>query len=104
LPVLRSPLNSFVFSLRLIHNVGKNLAEHGDKLEASVKSEIQGTIDQAKALNSDADLQAIKDMISNLTNASMKIGQSIYGNKNNDNTQQQNQSGSADEAEFKDKK
>lgn len=80
------------------------MTEHGDKLEASVKSEIQATIDQAKALNSDADLQAIKDMVSNLTNASMKIGQSIYGNKSSDSTQQQNQSASAEEAEFKEKK
>lgn len=85
--------------------MGKNLDEHGDKLEASVKSEIQGTIDQAKALNSDADLQALKDMVSNLSNASMKIGQSIYGKNNNDSAANpQNGGGSAEEAEFKEKK
>lgn len=88
----------------LIHNVGKNLTEHSEKLEESVKSEIQGSIDQAKALNADADLQAVKDMVANLTNASMKIGQSIYGNKGGDNSQNPQQSQSAEEAEFKDKK
>ena len=90
---------------RLIHNVSKNLTEHGEKLEDSVKTEIQGTIDQAKTLNSDSDLQALKDMVTNLTNASMKIGQSIYGNsKNNDTSNEQQQSTNAEEAEFKDKK
>lgn len=88
----------------LIHNVSKNLDEHGEKLEASVKSEIQGTIDQAKALNAEADLEALKAMISNLSSASMKIGQSIYGSgKNNDQSNAQN-GASAEEAEFKEKK
>ncbi|RYG69109.1 hypothetical protein EON64_03535 [archaeon] len=68
-------------SCRLIHNVGKNLLEHGEKLDAPVKDEIQAAIDAAKALDSNADLEKVKEQVQALTNASMKIGQAMYGNK-----------------------
>jgi hypothetical protein len=44
---------------RLIHNVSKNLSEHGEKLDATVKSEIQSSIDAAKALGDNADLEKV---------------------------------------------
>lgn len=64
----------------LIHNVGKNLQEHGDKVDAALKAEIQGAIDAAKALgdNEAADVEAIKEQVAALNSAAMKIGQAMY--------------------------
>lgn len=69
---------------RLVHNVTKNLGEHGEKLDATVKTEIQETIDSAKSLKDDASLEDMKEKITALTNASMKIGQAMYGNAKTD--------------------
>lgn len=62
----------------LIHNVGKNLQEHGDKVDAALKAEIQGAIDAAKALGDAADVEAIKEQVAALNSAAMKIGQAMY--------------------------
>eukprot|EP01039_Chlorochromonas_danica_P003192 gene3192-3495_t len=62
----------------LIHSVSKNLHEHGEKIDASVKSEIQATIDAAKQLDSNADVEKVKEQVQALSNASMKIGQAMY--------------------------
>lgn len=66
---------------RLIHSVSKNLAEHGDKIDEETKAEVQKAIDEAKALESAADVDAVKSKAAALSTASMKIGQAIYGKK-----------------------
>jgi molecular chaperone DnaK len=63
---------------RLIHSVGKNLTEHGDKLDDATKAEIQKAIDDAKKFESNTDVEAIKAQSQALSNASMKIGQAMY--------------------------
>jgi len=62
----------------LIHSVTKNLSEHGEKLDAAVKTEVQTALDEAKALGSDASLETVKSKVSALSSASMKIGQAMY--------------------------
>jgi molecular chaperone DnaK len=62
----------------LIHSVQKNLDEHGDKLDEETKTEIKKAIDEAKAVESGADLEVLKSKSSALSNASMKIGQAMY--------------------------
>lgn len=73
---------------RLIHSVGKNLVEHGDKIDTSTKEEIQRAIDEAKKLESATDVETIKAQSLALSNAAMKIGQAMYksdGTSNSDN-------------------
>jgi molecular chaperone DnaK len=59
--------------------VGKNLEEHGDKVDDATKTEIQTAIDEAKGLAPDASVDDIKAKASALQSASMKIGQAMYG-------------------------
>lgn len=63
----------------LVHNVSKNLSEHADKLDDNTKTEVQAVIDEAKALGSETSVETLKEKVSQLSNASMKIGQAIYG-------------------------
>ena len=63
----------------LIYSTEKTLGEHGDKLEAEVKDEVQKAIDEAKAVKDSDDLDDIKAKISALQQSSLKIGQAVYG-------------------------
>jgi molecular chaperone DnaK len=63
----------------LMHSVDKNLTEHGAKLDAATKEEVDKALKEARALDSSAQLEAVKAAASALSNASMKIGQAIYG-------------------------
>ena len=63
----------------LIYSTEKTLGEHGEKLEAEVKDEVQKAIDEAKAVKDSDDLDEIKAKISALQQSSMKVGQSVYG-------------------------
>lgn len=83
-----------------MHNVTKNLNEHGEKLDATVKAEIQETIDNGKNLKDDASLEEMKEKITALTNASMKIGQAMYGNNNKTD----NSTSEAKDAQYEEKK
>ena len=86
----------------LVHSVTKNLAEHSDKLDDQTKADVQAALDDAKAVSSTADVEALKSKVSALSNASMKIGQAMYGKK--DQTASAPADGEkADEAEFKEK-
>ena len=87
----------------MIHNVQKNLGEHGEKIDATTKSEIESTIEAAKALKDDASVEALKEQITALTSASMKIGQAMYGNKEGAAAGSA-QEGGAKEAEYEEKK
>ena len=81
----------------LVHSVDKSLSEHGDKLDAATKEEVQRALDEARALPSDAELETLKEKSSALSNASMKIGQTIYS-QNKSGGQEADQKGGADEA------
>lgn len=90
----------------LIYSTEKSVTEHGDKLSQEDKDEVQKAISELKGLleqGDDADLEEVKAKKDALQQASMKIGQAIYG-------QQQQQQGEKPEgedvkdAEFKDKK
>ena len=63
----------------LIYSTEKTLGEHGEKLEAEVKDEVQKAIDEAKAVKDSDDLDDIKAKIEALQQSSLKIGQAIYG-------------------------
>jgi molecular chaperone DnaK len=65
----------------LIHSSTKTMSEHGDKIDESTKTEFQKAIDEAKAVDANADLDTIKAKISALSTASMNVGKAIYGKK-----------------------
>ena len=62
----------------LIHSTEKQLAEHGDKVSADVKAEIEAAVADAKtALESD-DAEQMTQKSQALAQAAMKLGQAIY--------------------------
>ena len=62
----------------LIHTTERQLAEHGDKVDASVKGEIEAALAEAKTAVESGDASAMKDKTSALANVAMKLGQAIY--------------------------
>jgi molecular chaperone DnaK len=90
----------------LIYSTEKSLTDNGDKLDADTKAEIEKAIAEAKEVKDGEDLETINSKKEALSQASLKIGQAIYG-------QQQQQESQGDEekkdddntvdAEFKDK-
>ncbi|KAG5175347.1 heat shock protein 70 [Tribonema minus] len=64
-----------------IYSAEKNLREHGDKVGQDAKDAIQASIaDARKALEGD-DADDIKEKVSALQQALLKIGEAIYGSK-----------------------
>jgi len=87
----------------LIHTVTKNLAEHGDKIDAAVKEEVQKAIDEAKAIDATSDFDVVKAKKEALSQASMKIGQAMYANKGGEGADSAPKD-EAKEADFEEKK
>ncbi|MDF1679796.1 molecular chaperone DnaK [Ponticaulis sp.] len=62
----------------MVHSTEKQLAEHGDKVDASIKSDIEAAMaDLTKAAESE-DLEDIQAKTQALMQASMKLGEAIY--------------------------
>jgi len=93
----------------LIYSTEKSLAEHGDKLDDEVKVKVAYAIEEAKKVKDSDDLDALKSKTEALNQASLKIGQAIYGKQQQ---QQQPADGEGEEkkdentvdAEFEEKK
>ncbi|RIA37765.1 molecular chaperone DnaK [Hephaestia caeni] len=62
----------------LIHTTERELAEHGDKIDAALKGEIETAITDAKAAVEGGDAEAMKDKANALAQVAMKLGQAIY--------------------------
>jgi molecular chaperone DnaK len=62
----------------LIHSTEKQLAEHGDKVSAEVKTEIESAIAEAKTAVEGGDPDQMTDKTNALTQAAMKLGQAMY--------------------------
>lgn len=62
----------------LIHTTEKQLEEHGDKIDASLKSEIETAVAEAKTAVEGGDTDAISEKTQALTQVAMKLGQTIY--------------------------
>ncbi|MCM0021751.1 MAG: Hsp70 family protein, partial [Tagaea sp.] len=61
----------------MIHDIEKNLKEHGDKI-GSDKAVIEAAIADLKSVKDGTDLEAIKAKTEALTQASMKLGEAMY--------------------------
>jgi molecular chaperone DnaK len=62
----------------LVHATEQQLAEHGDKIEAGLKSEVEAAVASAKSAIEGGDVDDIKAKSQALTEVAMKMGQAIY--------------------------
>ncbi len=62
----------------MVHQVEKNLKEHGDKLGAQEKGEAEAALAAARTALEGNDAAALKDATERLSQAAMKIGETLY--------------------------
>ncbi|MEA3045429.1 MAG: molecular chaperone DnaK, partial [Sphingomonadales bacterium] len=62
----------------LIHSTEQQLKEHGDKVDESLKSEIEAAVAEAKTAVEGGDTAEIKAKAEALAQVAMKLGQAIY--------------------------
>ena len=62
----------------LVHQVEKNLSEHGEKVGAQEKGEAEAAIAAAKSALEGTDAEALKQATERLSQAAMKIGEAMY--------------------------
>jgi molecular chaperone DnaK len=62
----------------LVHQVEKNLKEHGDKLPAQDKGEAEAALAAARTAIEGGEAEAIKQAGERLSQAAMKIGETVY--------------------------
>ena len=85
----------------LIHSTEKSLKEHGDKISSADKEEVENIIKELRSIIESEDLDEINSKVEILTQASMKIGQQVYGSEQQppteDNASAENSNSSEDE-------
>ncbi len=62
----------------MIHSVKKSLTEHGDKLEADEKANIEAAIKDVEDVLKDGDKETIETKTNALMEASQKLGEKVY--------------------------
>jgi molecular chaperone DnaK len=62
----------------LVHSTERQLEEHGDKIDAGLKGEIDGAIAEVKTALEGGDTETIKAKAQALAQSAMKLGQAIY--------------------------
>jgi molecular chaperone DnaK len=62
----------------MVHQVEKNLAEHGDKLPATDKSDAEAAIKAVRSAMDGTDPDTLKTATERLSQAAMKIGEHMY--------------------------
>ncbi|MXO90240.1 molecular chaperone DnaK [Pontixanthobacter aquaemixtae] len=62
----------------LVHATEKQLEEHGDKISADLKSDVEAALAETKTALEGDDLDAINEKSQALTEVAMKMGQEIY--------------------------
>jgi molecular chaperone DnaK len=62
----------------LAHSTERQLAEHGDKVDEALKTEIQAAIDETRKAVESGDVEAMKSKTAALSQVAMKLGQAIY--------------------------
>ncbi len=81
----------------LIHTTERQIAEHGDKVDAALKGEIEAAIAEAKTAVESGDADAMKDKSSALATVAMKLGQAIYEKEQADAAPAGDDAGPADD-------
>src|SRR4029079_4184998 len=62
----------------LVHQVDKNLKEHGDKLPAQEKGEAEAAMAAARSAMGGTDAEALKQATERLSQSAMKLGELMY--------------------------
>ncbi len=62
----------------LVHSTEQQLKEHGDKVDASLKGEIEAAVAEARTAIEGGDAEVMKSKTEALAQAAMKLGQAIY--------------------------
>ncbi|WP_028970188.1 molecular chaperone DnaK [Sphingomonas sp. URHD0057] len=62
----------------LMHSTEQQLAEHGDKVSADIKSEIETALAEAKTAVESGDADEMQQKTAALTQAAMKLGEAMY--------------------------
>jgi molecular chaperone DnaK len=62
----------------LIHSTERQLAEHGDKVDAAIKTEIEGALSEAKQAVESGDVDQMTQKTNALAQAAMKLGEAMY--------------------------
>ena len=62
----------------LVHQVDKNLKEHGDKLPAQEKGEAEAAMAAARSAMEGTDVAALKQATERLSQSAMKLGEAMY--------------------------
>ena len=91
----------------MVYSTEKSLKEHGDKLEAGEKENIEKSIESLKETlkNDSADAAEIKTKLESLNNAAMKLGEIMYKqNAQGQQTESGQETQSNKDADQKDKK
>jgi molecular chaperone DnaK len=62
----------------LVHSTEKQLEEHGDKIDAALKGEIEAALAETKTAIEGGDAEAMKEKAAALVQIAMKLGEAIY--------------------------
>jgi molecular chaperone DnaK len=62
----------------LVHTTEKQLEEHGDKIDAGLKGEIEAAVAETKTAIESGDAEAMKEKATALAQVAMKLGEAIY--------------------------
>ena len=63
---------------QMVYGTEKQLKEHGDKVDATARGEIEQAVNRLKDAQKSDDPAAIETAIENLTQASYKLGEAVY--------------------------
>ncbi len=87
----------------LIYSTEKSLTDNGDKLDAETKTEVEKAVAEAKEVKDGEDSDAITAKEA-LSQASMKIGQAVYGSGDQQAADGEPKDDNTVDADFKEKK
>ncbi len=62
----------------LVHTTEKQLSEHGDKIDAALKGEIEAAVAETKTAIEGGEPEAMKEKATALAQIAMKLGEAIY--------------------------
>jgi len=87
----------------LIYSTEKSLTDNADKLDAETKAEVEKVIAEAKEVKDSDDLENLTAKKEALSQASMKIGQAIYSQQQEDGDEKKEGDDNTVDADFKEK-
>jgi molecular chaperone DnaK len=88
----------------MIHSIGKQLSEHGDKLSEQDKSAIETAKSNLEQAVKDEDTEKMQSSIKELTEASMKLGEAVYKNQQSSTDSESKQEENVVDADYEEVK